>query len=119
MEEGALFDVPEDWWVRRRCQVCGVALSIEHEYTYIVQRQWWVKIGATNRPRKRINELSRVDWANYCRWPPGMDWTEPLIVHAMIGGDMEHDLHQQFKDHHATGEWFNFDGPLRQWVADL
>lgn len=118
MTELALFEVPERWWRRRRCPVCGVALSIEHEFTYVVQRQWWVKIGATNRPRKRMNELARVDWKNYCLWPAGMDWTEPLIKHAMIAGDVEHELHQRFAEQHAIGEWFLIDDELRQWIAD-
>ena len=117
--QGELFDVPEVWWHRRRCQVCGVALSIRHEYTYIVQRQWWVKIGATDRPRKRLNELARVDWVNYCLSPLGMDWTEPLIVHGMVGGDFEHESHVRFQKQHVIGEWFLPDDDLREWIEEV
>lgn len=114
-----LFEVPEEWWVRRRCQVCGVALSITHTHTYVVQRQWWVKIGATSRPRKRMNELARVNWKNYCLYPEGMDWTEPLTVHAMIERDIEHGIHQRFQKQHVVGEWFLPDGELRAWIEEV
>ena len=118
-ESLTLFPVPEAWWVRKRCPICKCALSIQHEFTYVVQRQWWVKIGATNRPRKRMNELARVDWKNYCLWPEGMDWTEPLLQHAMIDGDIEHDLHQRFQKQHVIGEWFLPDAELREWIEEV
>lgn len=119
VEEGTLFDVPDHWWRRRRCPICKCPLSVVHDYTYIVQRQWWVKIGATNRPRKRLNELARVDWANYCLWPEGMDWTEPLTTLIVVGGDIEHELHQQFADSHVVGEWFEPTADIMAWIGAL
>lgn len=118
-EPDTLFDVPEEWWVRKRCTVCGVALCIVHTHTYVVQRQWWVKIGATSRPRKRLNELARVDWKNYCLWPEGMDWTEPLRLHVMYENDYEHDLHKRFYKQHVIGEWFLPDDEMHQWIEEV
>lgn len=118
-QEGALFDVPEEWWHRRRCTVCGCALSVTFDYTYIVQRQGWVKIGATNRPRARANELARYDWRKYVLSPEGMDWHEPLIVLAVLGGDIEHETHQRFQKQHVVGEWFLPDADLKEWIEEV
>lgn len=115
-EPAGLFDVPEEWWHRRRCQVCGCALSLEFTHTYVVQRQWWIKIGATNMPRRRVNELSRPAWAQHILHPAGMDWTEPLTVHAIVERNVEHQLHALFADHHVVGEWFEFGPEIRRWV---
>lgn len=114
-----LFDVPDEWWVYRRCPVCGCAVSRTHEYTYVVQRQVWIKIGATNKPRRRLNELARPAWSKHILHPPGMDWTEPLTVHAVVGGDVEHELHRLFSDLHATGEWFYNDALIHDWLKEV
>lgn len=114
-----LFEVPEEMWVRRVCPVCGCALCKTYEYTYLVQRQGWVKIGATNRPRKRLNELARVDWANYCLWPEGMDWHQPLRTLLVLGGDIEHELHQRFRKQHVIGEWFLPGGDIQDWLEEV
>ena len=114
-----LFELPESFYVRRRCIVCGVALSIVHDYTYVVQRQGYVKVGGTNRPRKRINELSRVDWKNYCLSPEGMDWTEPLIPLSVIGGDIEHETHVRFADCYVIGEWFIPNDEMKSWIEEV
>lgn len=114
-----LFDVPEEMYVRRRCTVCGCALSREHEYTYIVQRQVWVKIGATNLPRRRINELNRPAWRQHILYPVGMDWHAPLTVHAVVGGDVEHELHREFARFHVAGEWFADCALIREWLREL
>lgn len=116
-----LFEVPEDWWVRRRCVVCGCALNRLHPHIYVVQRQWWVKIGATNNLRRRINELSRPAWRQHVLYPPSMDWTEPLTTLAVIigGGYIEHDLHQRFKEQHVVGEWFLPTGNMTEWLEEV
>lgn len=118
MSDPTLFDA-EHLMVRRRCEVCGVALIIEHTHTYVVQRQVWIKIGATSRPRKRMNELARVDWKNYCLWPRGMDWTQPLIKHAMIERDIEHEMHSRFAEFHVIGEWFTDNLTIRRWIEEV
>lgn len=105
--------------VHRRCPVCGVALCIIHTHTYVVQRQVWIKIGATSRPRKRMNELARVDWKNYCLSPRGMDWTQPLIRHAMIERDIEHEAHVMFEEYHVIGEWFTDNATIRRWIEEV
>lgn len=113
-----LFPVPDDWWVRRRCEVCGQALSAVHTHTYVVQRQVWIKIGSTNKPRRRINELRRPAWAKHILHPPGMDWGLPLITHAVILGDTEHQLHRRFAEFHVTGEWFTDNLTIRRWLQE-
>lgn len=118
MSQPALFDA-EHLMVRRRCEVCGVALSIRHTHTYVVQRQAWIKIGATSRPRKRLNELARVNWANYCLWPRGMDWTQPMHTLALLDRDIEHETHRLFAEHHARGEWFWDCAPIRRWLREV
>lgn len=114
-----LFDVPEEMWVRRRCMVCGCALSVTYEYTYVVQRQGWVKIGATNLPRRRLNELARPAWRKHVLSPAGMDWYSPLTVHAVIGGDIEHELHKEFARFHVKGEWFVDNAGIRDWIKEV
>jgi len=119
--QGTLFEVPDDWWVRRRCQVCGCALSRLHSHLYVVQRQWWVKIGSTDNLKRRINELARPAWRKHLLFPEGMDWDEPLVRHAIIigGGYMEHELHQRFQKLHVVGEWFEKDHDLRDWIKEV
>lgn len=117
-EQRTLFDA-EPLTIHRRCTVCGVALSIQHTHTYVVQRQVWIKIGATSRPRKRMNELARVDWANYCLWPRGMEWTQPLHHLAMLEQDIEHETHRLFAEYHAVGEWFWDCAPIRRWLREV
>lgn len=113
-----LFEVPESWWCRRRCQVCGGALSLEFTHTYVVQRQWWVKIGATNRPRQRFNELARYDWRKYIISPAGMDWHEPLSTVLVLEGNIEHELHERFAGQHVAGEWFLPHDTLADWLRE-
>lgn len=114
-----LFAVPDDWWRHRRCQVCGGALSVTCTHTYLVQRQGWVKIGATSNVRRRLNELRRPAWTHHLISPPAMDWHEPLAVLGVLDIDIEHQLHQRFALCHAAGEWFRPDGEMRTWLADV
>lgn len=112
-----LFNVPEHFWRRRQCPVCGCALTVTYDHTYVVQRQGWVKIGATNNPRRRISELSRPAWSKHLLSPVGMDWTEQLLVLAALDGNREHLLHQRFGDFHVVGEWFLPGGSLLEWIT--
>lgn len=113
-----LFDVPDDWWHRRRCQVCGGALSVTCTHTYVVQRQGWVKIGASSNLARRVSELRRPVWTKHLISPQDMDWDEPLIVHGVIEGDVEHQLHQRFAAAHITGEWFMPNAEMRSWLTE-
>lgn len=113
-----LFVVPDGWWRRRRCTVCGCALSVQHTHTYVVQRERWVKIGATDKPRRRINELSRPAWTQHIVSPPEMDWEAPLVTLMVMVRDIEHELHQRFADQHVIGEWFHPGGSLEEWLAE-
>lgn len=114
-----LFPVPEDWWVRRRCVVCGGALSLDFAHTYVVQRQCWIKIGATNKPRRRLGELARPAWRRHILYPVGMDWHEPLVVHAVLDGDIEHEMHKAFARFHAEGEWFVLSPTINEWIKEV
>lgn len=113
-----LFAVPDDWWRYRRCQVCGGALSVTCTHTYVVQRQGWVKIGASSNLVRRVNELRRPAWTKHLISPEGMDRLEPLVVHGVIEGDVEHQMHQRFAAAHVAGEWFMPDVEMRSWLAE-
>jgi hypothetical protein len=103
--------------VHRRCQVCGCALSKTYPFTYLVQRQGWIKIGGTNNPRRRINELSRWDWQQYVLWPEGMNWRLPVVPLLVVELEIEHPLHLQFADYHVIGEWFSESEVISNWIA--
>lgn len=115
----SLFDVPDYWWRHRLCTVCGCALSVTYHHTYVVQRQWWLKIGATNLPKRRINELSRPAWRRHILYPEGMDWTEPLVPLFTLAGDIEHQMHEWFREYHAIGEWFDLNDTTRAWLEEV
>lgn len=119
MTQDALFEVPEEMWVYKRCRVCGGALSIHHTHTYIVQRQWWVKIGATSNARRRINELSRPAWKQHILYPPEMNWEEPLEKIAVYEGNFEHEWHILFQRCHVLGEWFDPDTDMQDWLDGI
>lgn len=105
--------------VPRRCEVCGSALCINFTHTYVVQRQVWIKIGATNNPRRRINELSRPAWRQHILYPRGMDWCAPLFPLAVINADNEHELHARFAEFHVIGEWFTDNLTIRRWLEEV
>jgi hypothetical protein len=115
-----LFDA-EHLRIHRRCQVCGCSLTRLHSHLYVVQRQVWIKIGATNNLRRRINELSRPAWRKHVLYPVGMDWNEPLHQRAVVldGGFMEHELHQRFARFHAAGEWFVKGQDIKDWIEEV
>lgn len=117
MIEECLFEVPEEWWRRRRCTVCGGAVSLTFDHVYVVQRQGWVKIGATSNLRRRLCELARPAWRQHLLSPDGMDWMEPLTVLGVTRGDVEHELHRQFVACHAVGEWFLPNVEMRAWLV--
>lgn len=113
-----LFDA-DHLMVRRRCEVCGQALVVEHTHTYVVQRQVWLKIGATNMPRRRVNELSRPAWKQHILYPRGMDWDQPLYGLAIIERDIEHETHARFAEFHVIGEWFTDNLTIRRWLEEV
>lgn len=120
LDHPSLFAVPDDWWHYRTCPVCGCAMSVTYDHTYVVQRQGWVKIGATNNLRRRLNELARPAWVKHLISPPGMDWLEPLaVLSTFVGGEQEHELHRRFAGAHVLGEWFLPDGAMIAWLSDL
>lgn len=114
-EQPELFDTT-DLWRYRQCRVCKGALSRKYPFTYLVSRQQWIKIGGTNNPRRRINELSRLDWAQYVLWPEGMDWTRPVARLLVVEQEWEHELHIQFAEYHVTGEWFLMNQVIWNWI---
>lgn len=118
MNDPALFDA-DHLMVRRRCEVCGGALSLVFTHTYVVRRQCWVKIGATNRPNRRFNELARYDWRKYVLSPPTMDWHAPLHRVAVIDANVEHELHSRFMDAHVIGEWFLETLSIRKYMEEV
>lgn len=117
IEMDMLFDLPRRAYALRCCPVCGQALCVSATHTYFVERQGWVKIGATSNPRRRINELRRPAWTKHLLSPAEMDWHEPLTVLAVLEGDVEHALHEAFAHLHVVGEWFLPDAQMAMAVG--
>lgn len=113
-----LFEVPESWWRRRRCRVCGGPLSVVHAQTYVAQRQGWVKIGATSNLPERMGVLSRGTPGCLVRMPDGMNVAEPLTLVLALDGDIEHELHERFAGQHVAGEWFLPRDTLAGWLRE-
>jgi hypothetical protein len=111
-----LFAIPDHMWRYRRCPVCFGSLSLVFTHTYVVQRQGWVKIGATSNPRRRVSELARPAWKQHILSPAEMDWAQPLHLVRMIDGNVEHELHQRFRQDHVRGEWFLPRKAMRHWL---
>lgn len=117
-EPEPLFQVPESEWRRRRCPVCGGALKVQSTHTYAMQRQGWVKIGASNHPAERLGVLRRSSPGCLVRFPEGMDLSRPIVLLGVLKGpEWEHHLHVQFQESHAVGEWFLPQGAMAEWLA--
>jgi hypothetical protein len=112
-----LFEVADHLWQGRQCPVCGCSMSLTFSHTYVVQRQDWVKIGATNNPRRRLSELSRPTWSKHLLSPDGMDWEAPLVALVIVEEDLEHRLHRMVRHLHVVGEWFHPGDDLWEWVT--
>ena len=119
MTQEPLFEVPREMWRLRQCPVCGGALSVAYTHTYVVQRQGWVKIGASSNVHRRLLEVARPAWTKHLLSPDSMDWLEPLVTLAVIQGDVEHAMHERFASCHARGEWFLPDIQMRVWIDSL
>lgn len=76
--------------------------------TYILQMDGpgaLVKIGRTKNPKSRIAALKT-----------GLPW--PCRIVALVGADVERDLHQLLKGHRAQGEWFHPSAQLADWLIE-
>jgi hypothetical protein len=126
IEALTLFEPEPSQWRLRRCRVCRGTLAQTHSrhgsdpvWTYVMQRQGWVKIGLSKHPLTRLKELRAINRQCYIITPEAMDCREPILLVALIPGDVEHALHERFVDRHAAGEWFLPDAPIREWIATL
>lgn len=75
--------------------------------TYVLQMDGpgaLIKIGRTKNPKSRLATLRT-----------GLPW--PCRVVALVGSDVERDLHQLLKEHRAQGEWFHPSEKLRNWLV--
>jgi hypothetical protein len=117
----ALLEMPESAYRRRRCPVCRGALSVTATHTYVVQRQGWVKIGKTSQidTRLRVLRLNGPNGAGMVAHPEAMDYGQPLILLALVEGDLEHQWHMDWRACHAAGEWFLPDSAMRDWLKKL
>lgn len=125
-EQAELFEVPEAWWVRRRCVVCKGTLArthLRHEtdpvWTYVMRRQWWLKIGKSYQPDIRRKVLAMPSPGCRVICPDLMDWSEPITIEALIPGDCEHELHIVWRELHAAGEWFLPDDAMLSWLEGV
>lgn len=106
----------------RRCDVCGGALALAPFYgdapvTYVMRRDRWVKIGKSKHPETRLKELRAIGRQKYIICPAEMDRTLPIEIVRLLPGDLEHELHERFAEHHAAGEWFLELADVADWLA--
>jgi hypothetical protein len=91
------------------CKVCGGGRSMHRNRarttTYAMQRERWVKVGRALDVDARLRELARHPRSVKC--PPSMDLSQPLTLVYTWPGDVEHELHERYVEHHAHGEWFH------------
>lgn len=119
----ALFEMPREAYRLRRCPVCGGTLAQTHRrhgtdpvFTYLMQRQGWVKIGKSYQPETRRKVLSMPSPGCRVICPEEMDWAEPIVTIRLIAGDSEHELHERFAACHVAGEWFLPNTDMRDWI---
>ena len=87
--------------------------------TYVVQRQQWVKIGATTSLTTRLGALKHPKPG--VLHPAGMDWSAPLtLITTWPDRTRETELHRRFAEHRVVGEWFHATPVLDAlWWDDL
>lgn len=75
---------------------------------YVMRTGAFVKIGHTGNVRSRLSAVRTAS-------------PEPVDLVAVIPGDAgaERALHDRFSDWRCSGEWFRFEGPVREWVESL
>jgi hypothetical protein len=72
---------------------------------YFIQCGEFVKIGKADNPRVRLSELTTGN-------PLDMK-----LLYAVPGCEnVERSLHRWFRTYHHRGEWFRFEGELRDWI---
>lgn len=78
------------------------------EYIYVFGFAQWVKIGFTECPAARYQQVAQ-----------GIP--EPLIVHLVARGTRKDEarFHRIFAAHRTRGEWFRNSGELTIWLARL
>ena len=65
-----------------------------------------VKIGKSSNPKKR---LSVIQPGNHSK----------LVILAILEEDIEKELHIKFKEYHSFGEWYRFEGELKNYISSL
>lgn len=65
-----------------------------------------VKIGRSIDPFRRCNDLVTV---------MGM----PLLLLAVVGEDVENELHRRFRAYRTIGEWFKWSQDIRDYIAKI
>lgn len=101
-----------------RCKVCGASrLPLNANLvTYVIQRDRYLKVGVTRDLRARLKVLSSREPGVLL--PPRFNLRSPT---TLIGTTTvpEHDVHEQFAEEHAIGEWFHDSSHLRAGLRDL
>lgn len=92
---------------------------IQRTYVYVVRLDGYVKIGVSNCPARRIEEVT--DRASKLLRPENIDLDMPVEAVGAFVGDAatENALHLMFTDEHAIGEWFRDEGRLWTWCNRL
>lgn len=74
-------------------------------HTYFVATHNRVKIGRSASPPKRIKSLQTAQ-------------PEPLRVLLVLEGDREREMHDRFSRHRRSGEWFNLDDEILDFIDE-
>jgi hypothetical protein len=85
--------------------------------TYLVERDGWVKVGATRHLTTRLAALREP--RGTVHMPEGMDPTGPLVLLATVSGNVERYLHRRWAHLRGTGEWFRPDAEMRADIESL
>lgn len=85
-------------------------------WCYYVERDGFIKIGHSWDLRSRLTGLAKggvVRPAEVTLGPVN------LLAKEEGGYEREQERHRQFKAHHVVGEWFRFEGALKQHIISL
>lgn len=91
--------------VRRARRSLPSAMQARQGYVYIIRADYFVKIGHSVDPKRRLAELS------------GSAPTAPELLFWFRGGqDLERKLHREFEACHHRLEWFFYCGKLKKFI---
>lgn len=103
-------DVSPTTIAKRRREIGAKRVVSQPDRTYAILNPitGLVKIGISSAPARRVRSLSAASGV-----------VLSLLGDEPGGKEHEQELHARFSDQHAMGEWFRFEGAVREWAAQL